>query len=365
MHQFPPEVFGQIALNLSHRDLWSLSLVSRVTVDEANRLLYKNVDFSSLPLNILARDPLLKQEQDKPISTFFRAVAHSPRLASLVRVFAFRTPYQPHPDIDAGQALRALTNLRQLSVTSILSSDQFPSFLHDCTPNLRELHVEFPLDADLLRFLTTRPSIQILSCGREKIASQITLEPDLQLLPSLTHLSVIEGTFHLIPHCPSLTHLTLQTSERQPLETILTALAPIGCQLRSLTLHHSMFYGRRSFVQCLSRLAVMTPHLETLSVTERFCGGWGREPCPEYAHDVTSLDLTGAWLALEEIVWDLWFSCHDHLVYWDGDPLCQRAFETLPSLIRVQYAEDGRWESDVAKKTVYVRGTSGVIECKS
>jgi len=365
MSKFPPEVFGQIALDLSTRDLWSLSLVSRVTFDEANRLLYRTVDFSSLPLNILVRDPVLKQEQDKPINSFFRTVSKSPRLTSFVKVFAFRTPYQPDSDVDPALALRALINLRQLSVTSILSSDQFPSFLHDCTLNLRELHAEFPLDADLLKFLTSRPSIQVLSCGREKIASQITMETDLRILPLLKHLSVVEGAFHLVPHCPALTHLTLRTSERQPLTDILPALAPIGPHLVNLDWHHSLFYGTHALVQILPQLAAHTPHLETLRLTERFCGGWGREPCEAYVEDTAALDLTGTWLALEEMEMDSWLSCHNHLLYWDGPALCGRIFQTLPSLTKLQYAEDGRAESDVGKKMVYARGAAGILGCTS
>lgn len=284
MSQFPAEIFGQIANELCQRDLWSLSQVSPATVNEANRILYKDVDFSSLPINIFSRDPKSKREQDKPIDSFFRTVSNSPHLASFVRAFAFRTPYQPDSDIDAGSAIRSLTNLRQLSITSTLSSDRFPSFLHSCALNLQTLHAQFPLDLDFLTFIKARPAIQIMSFGRDKMPT--TVPPCLfpsgkSLLPVMTNLSVVEGAVRMAAHCPSVTHLDIRMSERQTVATVMKTIKAIGSQLVSLTWHQSLFYGSEAIVQCLPQIAELTPNLQSLEVVEHFCGGWANPPCAQ------------------------------------------------------------------------------------
>jgi hypothetical protein len=287
MSHFPSEIYGQIATELSKRDLWTLSLVSPATVDEANRILYRDVDFSSLPVNLLARDPTLSRQQDKPLNCFFRTVSGSRRLASLVNNFAFRTPYHPELDIDPSHAFRSLINLCALSITSILSSDQFPTFLHACTPNLEVLHATFPLNLDFLTFVKSTPKLRLLSFGREKAPATAirdidwTLYNKASLLSSLTTLSVDEGAIHLVPFCNALTHLDVRMSERQPVSIALDNLKAVGPQLVSLTWHQGLYYGNEAIVQCLPSLADVTSNLESLHVVVHFCGGWGNPPCAQ------------------------------------------------------------------------------------
>jgi hypothetical protein len=289
MSQFPAEIFGQIATELSKQDLFSLSLVSRRTVYEANRLLYRNVDFSSLPVDVFVRDPTLRRQQDHPINVFFRTISNSHTLASLVEAFAFRTPYHPEPDVDPCHALSSMHNIRSLSVSSILSSDCFPSYLHACSQNLLFFTAEFPLDLELVKFLTSRPNIRQLTIGRDKVPASVelrSLSDPLSILPSLTKLSVVEGAVGLAEYCysSSLTHLDIQMSERQPVTLVLSVLNSIGPHLRSLKWHQSLYYGNGSIIQCLPSLAELTPNLQHLQLSEHFCGGWGNPPCTQVCH---------------------------------------------------------------------------------
>jgi hypothetical protein len=285
MSRFPAELYGQVASELSKRDLFSLSLVSPIAVAEANRLLYRDVDFSSLPVNLFTRDPNLKRQQDSSLNCFFRTLSNSPHLASLVNAFAFRTPYQPDPDVDPSHAMRSLVNVRRLSVTSILASDHFPTFLHASTLDLEVLHADFPLDLDFLTFVEARPNIKLLSFGRDKISATVDINSSphrrMPLLPSLTTLSVVEGAVNLAAHCGALTHLDVRMSERQTVSSVLQVLKAIGPQLLSLTWHQSLFYGSEAIIQCLPSLAELTPNLRSLDVLEHFCGGWGNPPCAQ------------------------------------------------------------------------------------
>ena len=176
MVHIPAEIYGQIASLLGRGDLANLSRVSPASRGESNRLLYHDVDFSTLPVNFLERDPASRRTSDRPIDVFFTTISTSPEHAVLVESFALRLPYQPAEGVDPQNALRAMTNLRRLTVVSVLSKDVFPSFLHGCTTELRELDVGLPLNDDLITFLSRRSKIHQVTIGKEKMSGE--MKPD-------------------------------------------------------------------------------------------------------------------------------------------------------------------------------------------
>ena len=286
MVRVPAEIFGQIASLLTKVDLVNLSCVSPASRGESNRLLYQDVDFSALPVNFLERDPTLSRASDRPIDTFFTTISTSPTLALLVKSFAIRLPYQPAEGVDPQNALQAMTNLRRLTVVSVLFKDVFPSFLHGCTMELRELDVGLPLSDDLVTFLSRRPKIDQVTIGKEKVACDIEMDSNQQLvparvnfLPGLTKLRVVEDAVPLALFCPSLTELDIVVSERQDFSVVMDVMALVGKQLSRFRCQRGLFYGSDAIVQNLSSLAEATPNLQSLDILEHFCGGWGNPPC--------------------------------------------------------------------------------------
>lgn len=63
-------------------------------------------------------------------------------------------------------------------------------------------------------------------------------------------------------------------------------------------------------------------------------------PPAQYLSDVETLALEEKWTKLRTIGWMSHLSCHDHLVYWKGARLCDRIFESLPSVVALKYTED-------------------------
>ena len=288
MTRIPAEVFGQIAILLTRTDLVNLSCVSPASRGESNRLLYQNVDFSSFPVDFFKRDPGSRRASDRPIDIFFTTISTSPAHAALVKSFAFRLPYQPAEGVHPQRAFQAMTNLGQLTVVSVLSIDAFPSFLHGCTTELRELDVGLPLNDDLFTFLSQRSKIHRLTIGKEKMACE--MGPDRyaslssgreNLLPGLTKLRAIEGAIPLALSCRSLTELDILLSERQDFFFVMDVMALVGKQLIRLRCQRSLYYGSDATLQHLSALADTTPELRALDVLEHFCGGWGNPPCSE------------------------------------------------------------------------------------
>ena len=288
MLRIPAEIYGQIAGLLGRSDLANLSRVSPTSQGESNRLLYRDVDFSALPVNFLDRDPASRRASDRPIDAFFNTIATSPEHATKITSFSLRLPYQPGEGVDPQKALQAMTNLRRLTVVSVLSEDAFPSFLHACTTELHELDVGLPLNDDLVEFLSQRPKIHQVALGKEKISCgtetgsyKILLPSREQLLPGLTKLRAIGGAVPLALMCPSLTELDITVSECQDFSLVMDVMASVGKQLTRIRCQRSLFYGSDAIVQHLSTLAEATPHLEDLEVLEHFCGGWGNPPCAQ------------------------------------------------------------------------------------
>jgi hypothetical protein len=85
---------------------------------------------------------------------------------------------------------------------------------------------------------------------------------------------------------------------------------------------------------------------------------------PQYVADVESLDLSGSWPVLESIAWKSHLSCHDHLVYWDGSPLCDQTLAALPSLRSMKYTEECRAESDSYIILSFERNDAGTLESR-
>ena len=367
MVRVPAEIFGQIASLLTRVDLVSLSRVSPASREESNRLLYHDVDLSDLPVDFLGRDRVLRRASDRPIDVFLTTISTSPTHALLVKSFAFRLPYQPAEGVDPQNALQAMTNLRRLTVVSVLSEDAFPSYLHGCTADLRELDVGLPLNGDLFTFLSRRSKIHQVTLGKEKMDCGVDSDPSRrplpgreQFLPNLTKLRAIEDAVPLALLCPSLTELDIVVSERQDFSSVMDVLALVGKQLNRLRCQRSLFYGSDAIVQHLSSLAGATPNLEVLDILEYFCGGWGNPPCiqvssfpntttsltypsvllAQYLSDLEALVLDGKWAKLRTINWTSHLSCHDHLVYWKGENLCDRIFESLPSVVGLKYTEE-------------------------
>lgn len=121
---------------------------------------------------------------------------------------------------------------------------------------------------------------------------------------------------------------------------VMDIMASVGKQLTRIRCQRSLFYGSDAIVQHLSTLAEVTPHLEDLEVLEHFCGGWGNPPCAQYLTGLDALGLDGKWTKLKTITWTSHLSCHDHLVYWEGGDLCDRVFESLPSVVALKYTEE-------------------------
>jgi len=288
MVRIPAEIYGQIATLLGRGDLASLSRVSPASLGESNRLLYHDVNFSSLPVNFLDRDPASRRTNNRPIDTFLTTISTSPEHAALVESFALRLPYEPAEGVDPQNALRAMTKLRRLTVASVLTGDAFPSFLHGCTTELRELDVGLPLNDDLFTFLSRRSKIRQVTLGKEKMPCE--METDLYMnllsgrqnfLPGFTKLHLIEGAVPFALACQSLTELHVTISERQGFSSVMDVLALIGKQLTHLRCQRSLYYGSDAIVQHLSSLAEATPNLQVLDVLEHFCGGWGNPPCAQ------------------------------------------------------------------------------------
>ena len=264
----------------------NLSRVSPASRGESNRLLYHDVDFSALPVNFLERDLALRRAGDRPIDIFFTTISTSPTHALLVKSFAFRLPYQPAEGVNPQNALQAMTNLRRLAVVSVLFKDVFPSFLHGCTTELRELDVGLPLSDDLFTFLSRRSKVHQVTIGKEKTACDTKTEPNRHplpgrgsSLPGLTKLRAIEDSIPLALLCSSLTELEIVVSERQDFSSVMDVMSLVGKQLTRLRCQRSLFYGSDSVVQHLSSLAEATPNLQVLDILEHFCGGWGNPPC--------------------------------------------------------------------------------------
>lgn len=288
MVRIPAEIYGQVASHLGRGDLANLSRVSPASLGESNRLLYHDVDFSALPVNILDRDPASRRASNRPIDTFFTTISTSPEHAALVKSLALRLPYQPVEEVDPQNALHAMTSLRRLSVVSVLTGDVFPSFLHGCTTELRELDVELPLNDDLFTFLSRRSKIHQVTLGKEKMPCEMETDSYMKLLsgrqnflPGFTKLHVIEGAVPLALACQSLTELHVTISERQGFSLVMDVLAFMGTQLTSLRCQRSLYYGSDAIVQHLPSLAQATPSLQTLDILEHFCGGWGNPPCAQ------------------------------------------------------------------------------------
>ena len=284
----PAEIYGQIAGLLGRGDLANLSRVSPASRGESNRLLYHDVDFSTLPVNFLDRDPASRRARDRPIDIFFTTISSSPEHAALVKSFALRLPYQPAEGVDPQNALRAMAGLRRLTVVSVLSRDAFPSFLHGCTTDLRELDVGLPLNDDLFTFLSRRSKIHQVMIGKEKMPCEMErnsyeslLSGGVNLLPGLTKSRVIEGAVPLALLCPSLTELDIVVSERQDFSSVMDVIAFVGKQLTHLRCQRSLYYGDEAIFQSLSSLAEATPNLQVLDILEHFCGGWGNPPCAQ------------------------------------------------------------------------------------
>ena len=264
----------------------NLSRVSPASRGESNRLLYQNVDFSSFPVDFLRRDPSSRRASDRPLDVFFATVSNSPAHAALVKSFALRLPYEPAEGVHPQNALQAMTNLRRLTVVSVLYQDAFPSFLHGCTTELRELDAVLPLNDDLFTFLSQRPKICQVTIGKEKMACDMgtdsyrsLLSGRENLLPGLTKLRAIEGAVALAFSCRSLTELDILVSERQDFSLVMDVLVLVGKQLTRLCCQRSLYYGSDATFQHLSSLAETTPQLQVLDVLEHFCGGWGNPPC--------------------------------------------------------------------------------------
>jgi hypothetical protein len=298
MVRVPAEIFGQIAGLLTRADLVNLSRVSPASRGESNRLLYHDVDFSALPVNLIGKDPALRQASDRPIDIFFTTISTSPAHAILVNSFAFRLPYEPAEGVDPQNALRAMTNLRRLTVVSVFSNDAFPSFLHGCTTRLRELDVGLPLNDDLFTFLSRRSEIHQATIGKDKMGCEMEMDRHLlppgreNSLPGLTKLRAIEGALPLALFCPSLMELDIVVSQRQPFSLVMDIMPLVGKRLTRLRCHHSLYYGSDAIVQHLSSLADATPNLQALDILEHFCGGWGNPPCLQvngFPHAVLSL----------------------------------------------------------------------------
>ena len=391
MVRIPAEIFGQVASLLARGDLASLSRVSPASLGESNRLLYHDVDFSTLPVDFLGRDPASRRTSDRPIDTFFTTISTSPAHAILVKSFAFRLPYQPAEGVDPQNALQAMTNLRRLTVVSVLSKDIFPSFLHGCTTELRELDVGLPLNKDLFTFLSRRSKIHQVTIGKEKMACGMGTDSHRNLflgrenfLPGLTKLRTIEGAVPLALLCPSLTELDVVISERQDFSLVLDVLSLVGKHLTRLRCQRSLYYGGDAIVQHLPSLAEATPNLQVLDILEHFCGGWGNSPCvqvkkspkcnglvdspsillAQYLSDSETLVLDGKWEKLRTINWTSHMSCHDHLVYWKGASLCDRVFESLPSLVGLKYTEQSLLEVNSSVTFSYQRVEPAGIEWK-
>ena len=288
MVRIPAEIFGQIASLLTRVDLVNLSCVSPASRGESNRLLYQDVDFSALPVNFLERNPAVRRASDRPIDNFFTTISNSPALALLVKSFAIRLPYQPAEGVDPQNALQTMTNLRRLTVVSVLFKDVFPSFLHGCSLELRELDVGLPLNDDLVTFLSRRPKINQVTIGKEKVACEMETDSKQELvparvnfLPGLTKLRVVEDAVPLALLCPSLTELDIVVSERQDFSVVMDVMALVGKQLNRFRCQRGLFYGSGAIVQHLSSLAEATPNLQSLDILEHFCGGWGNPPCIE------------------------------------------------------------------------------------
>ena len=60
----------------------------------------------------------------------------------------------------------------------------------------------------------------------------------------------------------------------------------------------------------------------------------------QYLSDLDTLVLDERWTKLKKITWTSHLSCHDHLVYWKGANLCDRIFESLPSVVGLKYTEE-------------------------
>ena len=286
MARIPAEVFGQIASLLARVDLVNLSRVSPASRGESNRLLYQDVDFSSLPVDFLERDPTSAKASDRPIDIFFTTVSSSPEHAALVKSFAIRLPYQPAGGIVPQNALQAMTNLRRLTVVSVLFKDAFPSFLHGCSTELLELDAGLPLNDDLFTFLSRRPKIRQATVGKEKMPCGMGMGSYKDLLSGrenslldLTRLRVIEGAVPLALSCRSLTELDILVSEHQDVSLVMDVMTLVGKQLTRLRCQRSLYYGSDAIFQHLSSLAEATPDLQALDILEYFCGGWGSPPC--------------------------------------------------------------------------------------
>ena len=315
MVRIPAEIYGQIARLLGRGDLANLSRVAPASQGESNRLLYHDVDFSALPVNFLDRDPASRRTSDRPIDIFFTTISTSPEHAALVKSLALRLPYQPGEGVDPRNALQAMTNLHRLTVVSVLSNDVFPSFLHGCTTELRELDVGLPLSDNLFTFLSRRSKIHQVTIGKEKKPCEMEtgsytdlLSSRKNFLPSLTKLRVIEGAVPLTLLCPSLTELDITVSERQDFSLVMDALAFVGKQLTHLRYQRSLYYGGDAIFQHLSSLSEVMPNLQVLDVTEHFCGGWGNPPCVQvsgFQDAITSLTYLPS-LSSTSPIWTPW-----------------------------------------------------------
>jgi len=182
-----------------------------------------------------------------------------------------------------------------------------------------------------------------------------------EFLPGLTKLRAIEGAVPLVLLCPSLTELDIVVSECQTFSLVMDVMAYVGKQITRLRCQRSLYYGGDAIVQHLPSLADATPNLQVLDILEHFCGGWGNPPCIQYLSNLDSLILDGKWARLRTIAWTSHLSCHDHLVYWEGASLCDRIFESLPSVVSLKYTEECLLEVNSSVTFSYQRaGPAGV-----
>jgi len=249
----PLELYRPIIETISDRNtLLSLLLASRHLSTEAERILYRNVEWG---------DDWKPSDSDVVSQTlFFRTVIDCPRVARLVWRYRFSSdkfivdddPYWTLFPV----ALRALVNLKELGYRR-LGRAPTAHFLRGCTFQLVSLIWECYNDENELSvFLTGQEALeQLRVIWREECAG-----PPASALQNLSCLALFSGTIRTFLPGRTITRLRWQPNFDEPLPDI---IASISSALRNL---HVLALDGPDIILSLSTIVDHLPNLRFLNL---------------------------------------------------------------------------------------------------
>jgi hypothetical protein len=193
--RLPAELYRYVLQNVSNSsDLLSLCSTSRFIRDEAERILYHDVDLHNC--------------SNEQVQSWSTRVASCPRVAAFVRRLCLPATEGPGLTFDGVEhvlqsmlrALQAVSNITELSIrphslsTGLIEHRYYSTeVIHQYSFQLRKFHVEgdFHLfGANPLPFLASQPDIRDWKSGS---LMDVVRNPPANLLP---HITIVQHTYH-------------------------------------------------------------------------------------------------------------------------------------------------------------------------